>query len=80
MKGLYQFFETFMTKFHELPEQPKYNIYMYVVWGEMLKQTNLTLFCAIIKDVKIQQYRERVQVLVNHQALIIPPAFIPRDI
>ena len=34
----------------------QYNIYMYVVRGEMLKQTSLTIYCAIIKDVKIQKY------------------------
>ena len=34
----------------------QYNIYMYAVRGEMLKQTSLTIYCAIIKDVKIQKY------------------------
>ena len=34
----------------------QYNIYLYVVWVEMLKQTSLYIYCAIIKNVKIQKY------------------------
>ena len=34
----------------------QYDIYLYVVRGEMLKQTSLTIYFAIIKNVKIQNY------------------------
>ena len=37
-------------------DRDQYNIYLYVVRGEMLKQTSLTIYCVIIKNVKIEKY------------------------
>ena len=50
----------------------QYNTYLYVVRGEMLKQTSLTIYCAIIKNVKkIHILIQSVKIFYPYQQILL---------
>ena len=57
----------------------QYNIYLYIVRGEMLKQTRLTIYCARSEDSKIHILIQSVKIFYQ-QILLAPRASNFKDL